>query len=515
MKKANKLTEEERIQANLNSSIRKIETNSRLKTLTINKIINDDLNQLQNKLLKQVTYNTMKNEKLELLLNKVVAFDQPNVAYYKGFLYKDNRGYYIKVVESTLGSFFLNDKIFLKDGDEQFITQADKPKLMRVSLKSWHYRLIKYVLGSKAPTPKTMQNGCPYFWLLIFSVLVSPFVLLGSGLWFVIGFIPRLLFLGLENWANTWVIGISDEQAFDLYDQGRSSKFGIPVTAKLFMKRNDEDVIDLYIKQKYNIDYRTDSKAWCVKRDELREKWATWYQEERKKMDAAAALRSTILMEERRKRMAREAKWEARTAPIKKNINNIIDTLYSIFDFDWKSIIKRTKQVVGAVLTFLLLAFSFVVVCALTLGLSMFFDWSGENYMIYVYLLSGLVGAGICWLLSVFVGGWLQTVVNKYRSGTKVWYVEPFIYLFYYPLKYVAIFLGYAVLVPIKFVFYNVLWKFILVNLGLFFWKVIRSIGRGLASSTGVFGEYFSASYTDYCPGIEWADTELEEREEL
>ena len=26
----------------------------------------------------------MKNEKLELLLNKVVAFDQPNVCYYKG-----------------------------------------------------------------------------------------------------------------------------------------------------------------------------------------------------------------------------------------------------------------------------------------------------------------------------------------------------------------------------------------------------------------------------------------------
>jgi hypothetical protein len=30
-------------------------------------------------------------EKLELLLNKVVEFNNPDVAYYKGFLYKDAR----------------------------------------------------------------------------------------------------------------------------------------------------------------------------------------------------------------------------------------------------------------------------------------------------------------------------------------------------------------------------------------------------------------------------------------
>lgn len=59
----------------------------------------------------------MKNEKLELLLNKVVEFNQPDVAYYKGFLYKDSRGYYIKVVEGILGHFEINDKVRLKDGD--------------------------------------------------------------------------------------------------------------------------------------------------------------------------------------------------------------------------------------------------------------------------------------------------------------------------------------------------------------------------------------------------------------
>ena len=135
----------------------------------------------------------MKIEKLELLLNKVVEFNQPDVAYYKGFLYKDSRGYYIKVVEGILGHFEINDKVRLNEGDEQFIIQAEKPKLMRVSLKSWHYRLIKYVLADNAPTPKTMQNGCPYFWLLIFSLFASPFVFVVKAFWFLLLLIPRFL----------------------------------------------------------------------------------------------------------------------------------------------------------------------------------------------------------------------------------------------------------------------------------------------------------------------------------
>ena len=154
----------------------------------------------------------MKIEKLELLLNKVVEFNQPDVAYYKGFLYKDSRGYYIKVVEGILGHFEINDKVRLNEGDEQFIIQAEKPKLMRVSLKSWHYRLIKYVLADNAPTPKTMQNGCPYFWLLIFSLFASPFVFVVKAFWFLLLLIPRFLYWGLEKLVNSWINEVDDAQ---------------------------------------------------------------------------------------------------------------------------------------------------------------------------------------------------------------------------------------------------------------------------------------------------------------
>jgi hypothetical protein len=33
---------------------------------------------------------------------------------------------------------------------------------------------------------------------------------------------------------------------------------------------------------------------------------------------------------------------------------------------------------------------------------------------------------------------------------------------------------------------------------------------KGIGSSSGIFGEYFGASYSDYCPGIEWVDFDEE-----
>ena len=73
----------------------------------------------------------MKTEKLKLLTNKVVEFHKPNSIYCKGFLYRTHNGYYIKVVEDA-GTITAKDIIHLEEGDDKFITQADKPRLMKV-----------------------------------------------------------------------------------------------------------------------------------------------------------------------------------------------------------------------------------------------------------------------------------------------------------------------------------------------------------------------------------------------
>lgn len=200
----------------------------------------------------------MKNEKLKLLLNKVVEYNNPKAnkgkgKHFKAFLYKNKRDeFYFKVVE-TLIDFSINfdDIIYLNEGDENYLIIAAKPKLMRVSKNSWHYKLLKYVLKDTAPTPKDMQNGCPYFWLLIFSVLALPFVLIFKAVKWIVLLIPKLIFFILKQLVNSWIAGLDDGAAYDLQINGGYGKTKLPQTAKIFLNNNNDDVghfdlFDLY-----------------------------------------------------------------------------------------------------------------------------------------------------------------------------------------------------------------------------------------------------------------------------
>lgn len=476
----------------------------------------------------------MKNEKLELLLNKVVEFNQPEVSYYKGFLYKDGQGYYIKVVESTIGSFFLNDKIRLKNGDEQYIIQADKPKLMRVSLKSWHYRLMKFVLGDNTPTPKNMQNGCPYFWLLVLSMLALPFVLIIHGVKNILLGFHAVIKWCLKSLVNGWLNSVDDVMAYELYWKGNydSSAVRMPTTAKLFFKGSDDDFLAYFLLEKYKLKSSVSPEEYKAKKLEMSDKWSAWskeVQEKRAKEDQERYERNRIENERRAKQLARrevsKKAWDARIKPLKEgfanlfaSIGNVIQSVINAFKLsgDWKELIKRTKQVVGAIITLTILGITYFVVNFIAFILIAFVDWSIANWQVYAALLVFAALIGVGYVLYVIVGSWLQNVVNKYQRGKKVWYIEPLIYLVWYPVKYLALLLAYGALYvlwhPMKFIFYTFLWNIVLVNTGVFIWKLIKSFGKGLANSTGVFGEYFGASYSDYCPGIEWVDTEEEQK---
>lgn len=63
----------------------------------------------------------------------------------------------------------------------------------------------------------------------------------------------------------------------------------------------------------------------------------------------------------RKKRRVREEKWEARMKPIREGWQKFLAT----FTFDpsnWKILIKRTKQFVGAIITIILLGATFFIV---------------------------------------------------------------------------------------------------------------------------------------------------------
>ena len=479
----------------------------------------------------------MKNEKLELLLNKMVTFEKSEklvslLFSYKGFLYKGNSGYYIKVVETEIGPLIPGSIINLSEGDEDFIVYAAKPKLMRVSLKSWHYRLIKYILGDNAPTPRTMQNGCPYFWLLVLSMFVLPFKVIVEGVKIILNGFHASITWCLKAIVDGWLTSIDDVMAYELYWRGSYSNTGVkmPKTAKIFFKHSDDDFLSYYINEKYNLNKTLNPTEYKAKREELSAKWDVWMDEIKAKREkeskeyyeAQAKEKERVAAQMARRKASKEA-WDARMKPIKDGLAALgasWSKVINAFKFkgDLKLLIKRTKQVVGFLVTIALLAVSFVLVNLLAYALIAFVDFSIENWMVYAVLGALAVLVGIVYVLYIVIGSWLQGVVNKYQRGKKVWYIEPLIYGIWYPIKYAGMLLAYAVFYilwhPIKFIFFTFLWKKVLVPFGLLIGRLFESFVNGLINSTGVFGEYFGASYSDYCPGIEWADTDETEEEQ-
>ena len=473
----------------------------------------------------------MKNEKLELLLNKVVEYNNPAAfdgkgCNYKGFLYKNNGEYYIKVVEYISGTnVAVNELIYLKTGDDEFIIHAEKPKLMRVDKNSWHYNLVKYVLGEKAPTPQNMQNGCPYFWLLIFSLFACSFVAIWQVLKYTVLLFPRGFIWCLEKSVDNWIQSLDDITAYEMSENQYESRKGaqkLPLTAKVFFDAKDESFFNYFLNKKYGKGAKNDK----VRRDEIRANWTAWREEvriarqkrndERYEREAKENEREII---REQKRAANKAIWDARMKPFYVASSKFFTGLRQAFTFkgDTKSLIKRTKQIVGGLITLILLvaAFFFVECFAWTLMIAI--DACVKFWYVFVFIIAFAALCGLIYFIGIFLGGWLQGLVNKYNGGKRVWYVEPFIYLIWYPVKYISLGVVYlfihVIAYPIKFVFYDFLWKMILVNVGTLIWSGLCSIGRGLATSTGVFGEYVSADYTGLCPGIEW--TGFDEEKEI
>ena len=472
----------------------------------------------------------MKDEKLKLMLNKVVEYNDPKAnkgkgSHFKAFLYKNNTGYYFKVVEIVNDdNIEFNDIIWLKDGDENLLIVAEHPKLMRISKKSWHYGLLKYVLRSNAPTPTDMQNGCPYFWLVAFSILVLPFLLIFKAIKFAVLLVPKMLFWVLEQMVLNWIAGLDEEAAYELqYNGNYSSKTSMPKTAKVFFDNSDDDFFSLFLSKKYGINNKNDPN-YAERQAEIKEKWQVWRDDLDKRRDEQRARETERETEKRKKEAIRDAKrrdfeekWEARMKPINTAFNDMSLWFKKTFTVERgrrNMIVKRTKQFVGAVVTLVILAATFVAVNYIALGLMVAADWCIVNWAIFLGLAIAAVAIGIFYLLYILISSWGQAVVNKYQRGKKVWYIEPLIYLVWYPVKYLALAIAFIVVnilwIPIKFIFYTLLFKWFAKPIGLFIAKVAVSLFKGIVGSTGIFGEYFGASYSDYCPGLEWVDFDEE-----
>ena len=338
----------------------------------------------------------------------------------------------------------------------------------------------------------------------------------------------KVLFWVLKEMVNSWITGLDDEDAYNMYwDDGRGGS-SMPKTAKIFFNNSDNRFFDFFLSKKYK-DLSIDDPNYDAKREEIKAKWKVWREDldekraaQRKEIEKKTAKRDVLKREHDRKREESQARWDDRMQPMRDGFTNMglwFKKTFTVERGRRNAIVKRTKQFVGGVVTLVILTATFFVVNLISLLLMVVADWCIANWQVFVGLAVLAIVIGILYLLYILITSWGQAVVNKYNHGKKVWYIEPLIYLVWYPVKYLAIGIAFIVVkiiwVIIKFLLYTLLFKWFLkpvsLFIGLFIRRVFVNLCKGLVGSTGIFGEYFGASYSDYCPGLEWVDFDEDE----
>jgi len=352
---------------------------------------------------------------------------------------------------------------------------------VKLSTKSWHYKLIKFILGSAAPTPYNMHNLCPYFWLLVFSLLAAPIVAPIKGVakllfWFFDGFAAllekSLLFPVAENWQRN----LTDFDVYQIWSWDQElSKIYKSVHKKEGVPDNSE-FAKIWWENKYG------ETLLKPDRSGYSERFSKWLAEMREKDLALREQKDQEKSEKYLKEEARQEKMEKFRVGMDSFFSKIGDQFRS-----WKNLIKWTKRIVGLIITTLGLVATFFIVNFIGRGiLWLVLNWSWTIFFGVIISLSAIgLLIGLMYVLKL-LGQYIEA------KGRKVWWIN----LLYY--------LVMVLFLPLKWIFYNFFWRTLCVG----GWYLIKrgAIGLwdGILGFLGIFGEYFGASYTDYCPGIDW-----------
>ena len=111
------------------------------------------------------------------------------------------------------------------------------------------------------------------------------------------------------------------------------------------------------------------------------------------------------------------------------------------------------------------------------------------------FLLTLCIVIGFMMLLTILFQRLDNVITRCKNNNITLWWFRPFTFLYSVG--------KYLVFYPLYFIFVSFLWKLVIVNI---IWGIIQGFGTTLIQSTGIFGEYFSKTKGDYCPGIEWED---------
>ena len=356
-----------------------------------------------------------------------------------------------------------------------------------LSTRSWHYKLVKFILGSATPTPDNMHNLCPYFWLMVFSILVFPVWAPIKGIYLLVNYLSD----SFMNWvmgsmitpvALTWEEKLSDLDAYQIWQNDMSISKSYK---KAFGDDNyidsDEFVLEWW-KKKYGKEPLKDGSSRYNR--SYTASFNNWRDEQSEALNELRKLESQRAYE---KRVAK-IEYEEKMSDFRDGIDRFFDRISEAVS-SWKNIIKWTKRIVGLIVTLAGLVATYFVVNFVSRGVLYLVEhW---NWMVVAGTGAGLVAIGIIVLIVILMKNWIRYMQEK---GTDLWYVKGLYYL------------AYAIYWPFKIVFYHLVWQLLLVNLWFLLVKAAKGVWKAILNFLGIFGEYFGASYTDYCPGIDWEE---------
>ena len=361
---------------------------------------------------------------------------------------------------------------------------------VKMTTKSWHYKLTKLVLGQAAPTPQNMHNLCPYFWLMFASLIFCPIVLPIRGVIWLVNKIRN----GVVNFtmnvmvipaATSWEDGLSDLDVYQIFQADKSIKksykkaFG---ENEAFNYQSRNQFTFNWFKKKYNKESLTKgSTDYSYSFTKSFQKWLDTCHEDMKEV-------YKLQSEKDREKQKKEMVYEEKMSDFRDGIDRFFDRIKTAVS-SWKNIIKWTKRIVGLMVTLIGLLATYVIVSFL----GKIILWLVENWRWDVVIGVGIFAAfiGVVILLVYLMRAWVNYMKDK---GTNLWYVK------------LAFGLATLIYWPIKIVFYHFVYQLLLVNLWYLIVKGAKGLWRGFLNFLGIFGEYFGASYTDYCPGIEWEE---------
>lgn len=388
----------------------------------------------------------------------------------------------------------------------------EKIKLIKLHANSWHNRLMRYVLGDKAPGPHNMFNLCPYFWILIFCIFSSPFVFIAKAITFIVSSIVSTISKYLSDSLYVgYLKSLTEDEILALhkgYGYIKGNRWRNHYRAPFYINKEESQIVSEWFKEYYNINTST-SEGWKSIFDKIKE-----IQEERIKIREEQQLREEELIQKNKiERIKKKDKLLKNLNFINDKFDNLIASVKESFsflnklnNFNYSSIIKITKKFFGLLITLTIASGLYFILSGLIKFILFLIDiW---NWAIILSALKYIgIGLGITIVLVLFIVGIIylkEYISDKYKYGKKVFLVELVKYIFLYPLYYV-------VALPIYFIFVKFLWelliirilyKLILVSIGMF----LKFLFNSILSSTGIFGQYFKSTYSDLCPGIEWEE---------